>query len=226
MSEPVKRRAYTSRLRAEQAAATRSRILAAARDLFVAQGYPATTLSQVAAAAGVATDTVLHVFGSKKGLLAAVLDATVGGDEQPVAVLDREGPQAMRRETDPRRQVRMFASGMSAQLERVRPLDDILRSAAAVDPDARALRDDLQNRQRRAAMVQVVSWIAASGGLRDGLSITVAADIVWTLTSPEVHQLLREQCGWSPEQYEEWLRDALGTSLLTGRRSPRRRDGA
>jgi AcrR family transcriptional regulator len=222
MSEPVKRRPYTSTLRAEQAAATRSRILRVARDLFLAQGYPATTLSQVAGAAGVAADTVLHVFGSKKGLLASVLDVTVGGDEQPVAVLDRDGPQAMRRETDQRRQVQMFASGMSAQLERLRPLDDILRSAAAVDPDARALRDDLQRRQRRAAMTQVVTWIAANGELRDGMPISQATDIVWTLTSPEVHQLLREQCGWPSEQYAEWLRATLESSLLVGRRTPRR----
>lgn len=222
MSEPVKRRPYTSTLRAEQAAATRGRILRAARDLFLEQGYPATTLSQVAGEAGVAADTVLHVFGSKKGLLAAVLDVTVGGDEQPVAVLDRDGPQAMRRETDQRRQLQMFAAGMSAQLERVRPLDDILRSATAVDPDARELRDDVQRRQRRAAMTQVVTWLAANGELRDGMPIPQATDIVWTLTSPEVHQLLREQCGWTAEQYEEWLRATLESSLLAGRRTARR----
>jgi AcrR family transcriptional regulator len=217
MSGPVKRRAYTSTLRTEKAAATRARILESARTLFADHGYPATTLEQVGQRAGVAADTVLHVFGSKRALLAAVIDVAVGGDDEDVAVLDREGPQAMRRETDQRRQISMLAHGMTEQLERVRPVDDILRSAAAVDPEARALRDDIQLRQRRAAMSQVVTWIAANGALKDGLTVTQATDILWTLTSPEVHQLLRQQCGWAAARYEAWLRDSLESSMLPRR---------
>ncbi|MGD9954924.1 MAG: TetR/AcrR family transcriptional regulator [Candidatus Nanopelagicales bacterium] len=223
MPEPVKRRPYASPLRAERAAATRTRILGAARTLFLAQGYPATTLTDVATEAGVAADTVLHIFGSKGGLLKAVLDVTIGGDESDVKVLDRPGPQAMRQETDQRRQIAMLAQGMSEQLERVRPLDDILRSAAAVDVDARALRDDLQLRQRREAMRQVVSWIAAHGELRNGISVESAADVVWTVTSPEVHQMLRDQCGWDADAYLVWLRGTLESALLPAPAAPRRR---
>jgi AcrR family transcriptional regulator len=171
-------------------------------------------LDQVSGRAGVATDTVLHVFGSKKGLLTAVLDVAVGGDDTEVRVLDREGTQAMRRETDQHRQVAMFAAGMTEQLERIRPLDDILRSAGTVDADARALREDLQLRQRRQAMTQVATWIAANGGLRDQMSIDDAAAIIWTLTSPEVHQLLREHCAWDTGHYRTWLADTLDHSLL------------
>lgn len=217
MPGPVKRRPYSSTLRAEQAAATRTRILDSARSLFVQQGYPATTLTQVAEAAGVAADTVLHIFGSKKALLKAVLDVVVGGDEAAVRVLDRPGPQAMRRETDQRRQVEMLARGIAEQAERIQPLDDILRSAAVVDSDARALRDDIQLRQRRQAMKQVVSWIADNGGLTGGLSVDAATDIVWTVTSPEVHHLLRQQCGWDAERYQGWLYDTLASSLLPSR---------
>jgi AcrR family transcriptional regulator len=219
MSGPVKRRPYTSTLRAEQAAATRSRILESARTLFTEQGYPATTLDQVAQVAGVATDTVLHVFGSKKGLLRAVLDVTIGGDHEQVAVLGREGPQAMRRETDQRRQIAMLAVGITEQLERIRPVDDILRSAAVVDPDASALRDDIQLRQRREAMTQIVTWITDNGDLKNHMRVEEATDIVWTLTSPEVHQLLRQHCGWDTERYQAWLRDTLAAALLpTGTR--------
>jgi AcrR family transcriptional regulator len=215
MSSPVKRRPYNSTLRAEQARTTRARIIEAARELFTEHGYPTTTLDQVSGRAGVATDTVLHVFGSKKGLLTAILDVVVGGDDAPVPVLDREGPQAMRLESDQHRQVLMFAAGMTDQLERLRPMDDILRSAAAVDAEARALREDLQLRQRRDAMTQVATWIAANGGLRDGMSIDDAAAVIWTLTSPEVHQLLRHYCAWGPAQYQTWLADTLTHSLLT-----------
>ncbi|MEP7054823.1 MAG: helix-turn-helix domain-containing protein [Actinomycetota bacterium] len=214
MSGPVKGRPYRSPLRAEQASNTRARILTAARELFTDVGYPRTTIGQVGLAAGVAADTVLHVFGSKKGLLRAVLDVETGGDDADVRVLDRDEPQAMRRETDQRRQIAMFSAGMTEQLERIRPIDDILRSAAAVDVDARELRDDIQLRQRREAMTTIASWIADNGGLRDGVDVPDAADIIWTLTSPEVHQLLRDHCAWDVEKYRRWLRDALERSLL------------
>jgi AcrR family transcriptional regulator len=223
MSGPVKRRPYTSTLRAEQAAATRSRILESARTLFVEQGYPATTLTQIAEAAGVAADTVLHIFGSKKSLLKSVLDVTIGGDEDPVLLLDRQGPQALRLETDQHRQIEMLAHGLTEQLERIRPVNDILRSAAFVDADASALRDDLQLRQRRQAMIQVVAWIAAHGELKGGLSVQEGADIVWTMTSSEVHQLFRDNCGWEPERYRAWLQDSLASALLAPRAAPNRR---
>jgi AcrR family transcriptional regulator len=222
MPGPVKRRPYTSTLRAEQAAATRSRIVDSAGALFMEQGYPSTTLTQVAEAAGVAADTVLHIFGSKKGLLKAVLDVVVGGDEAQVPVLDRPGPQAMRSETDQRRQVAMLASGIAEQAERIQPIDDILRSAAIVDTEARALRDDLQLRQRRQAMAQVVSWIAANGDLKNKMAVESAADIVWAMTSPEVHHLLRDQCGWDAERYQAWLHDTLECAILA-HRTPRDR---
>lgn len=208
------KRTYRSPLREEQARRTRQAVVAAARDLFLADGYAAATMQAVAAAAGVATDTVYHVFKTKRGLLKAVLDVTIGGDDREIALLDREGPQAVRREPDQRRQIAMFAHGMTEQLERVRPLDDVLRQAAAVDREVAALRDDLQLRQRRSAMTAVVGWIAANGPLREGLTEGDAAAIVWTLTSPEVHHMLREAWGWPRERYRSWLQDALESGLL------------
>ena len=189
-------------------------MLTAARELFVEQGYPTTTIAAVARRAQVSPDTVYSVFGSKATLLKEVLDLVVAGDDEDVAVLDRPDPQAMRAEQDQRRQLVMFAAGITAQLERIRPLDDVLRGAAAVDPAAAELRDDLQLRQRRAAMRTIVSWIAANGPLRERLSEDDAAAVVWTLTSPEVHGMLRDTWGWPRERYEKWLRDTLTSSLL------------
>jgi hypothetical protein len=94
----------------------------------------------------------------------------------------------------------MFAAGITQQLERIRPMDDILRSAAAVDSVAADLRADLQLRQRREAMTAIVAWIAAHGPLQEGLSQQDAAAVVWTLTSPEVHQMLRDTWDWPPER--------------------------
>ncbi|MCW2903028.1 MAG: ttgR 2 [Streptosporangiaceae bacterium] len=188
--------------------------MAAARELFLDQGYAATAIAAVARRAQVSPDTVYSAFGSKVALLKEVLDVVVGGDDERVALLDRTDPQAMRAEPNQRTQLAMFAAGMTAQLERVRPVDDILRSAAAVDPVAAELRADIQLRQRRAAMRTVVSWLAAHGSLRNRMSEEEAAAIVWTLTSPEVHLMLRDTWGWSPQRYEQWLRETLTSSLL------------
>jgi AcrR family transcriptional regulator len=206
-------RTYTSPLRAAQAQDTRRRVLAAARDLFLAQGYPATTIAAVARRAEVSPDTVYSAFGSKTALLKAVLDVVVAGDDEEIAVLDRADPQAMRAEPDQRIQLAMFAAGMTGQLERLRPMDDVLRSAAAVDAAAAELRADLQQRQRRSAIATVVSWVAAHGPLR--LPEEEATAITWTLTSPEVHHMLRDTWEWPRERYEQWLRDTLTSSLLS-----------
>src|SRR6185437_190677 len=100
------------------------------------------------------------------------------------------------------------------QLERIRPLDDMLRSAAAVDADIAALRDDLQLRQRRLAMTTVAGWIAARGPLRGGTTVDDAGATIWTLTSAEVHHMLRVGWGWSADHYRGWLADTLRVTLL------------
>lgn len=201
-------------MRVEQALLTRRRVVEQARELFLEQGYSATTVSELARRAGVSSDLVYKSFGSKIGVLKQVLDAVIGGDDQAIALLERPGPQAVREETDQRRQLELFAEGMTEQLERVRPLDDILRSAAAVDAVAADLRADLQLRQRRSAMRAVAAWVAARGPLRDGVSKERAAAMLWTLTSPEVHLMLCDTWEWPRERYTEWLCDTLTSSLL------------
>jgi hypothetical protein len=120
----------------------------------------------------------------------------------------------MRRESDQRRHLAMFAAGIGEQMERVGPVDEVLRGAAAVDPEAAALRREIQLEQRRRAMRTVVGWVAANGPLKEGLSEADAASIVWTLTSPEVHRLLRVDSRWSQARYVAWLRETLVASLL------------
>jgi AcrR family transcriptional regulator len=210
----VKPRAYRSELRAAQARETRRRVVDAARELFATQGYATTTIAAIATAAEVSPDTIYAVFGSKKALLKAIVDIGAGGDDEDIAVLERRDPQAMRNETDQRRQLEMFAAGVTEQLERLRPIDDILRSAASVDEAAAQLRGDVQLRQRREAMRTVAGWVAERGPLREGTSTEDAAAILWTLASPEVHRMFRENSGWSPDKYRAWLASALIQSLL------------
>jgi AcrR family transcriptional regulator len=189
------------------------RVLDAAQSLFEERGYAGTTMEAIANAAGVAVDTVYATFGTKRKVLAALLDVRVGGDDQPVAIIDRPEPQAVRREPDQKRQIAMFAASIAPIIERARPVDDVMRGAAAVDPEIAALRAQLQL-TRYGNMRQFVSWLAANGPLRAGLTQDEASAIVWTLTSTETHRLLRTERGWTAERYQAWLGDTLARTLL------------
>lgn len=212
--KPASGRAYSSPVREEAARRTRRLVLDAALRLFAEQGYPRTTLAEIAVAAGVSVETVYKVFKNKRGLLQQLGDVVIGGDDEDVPLLERQGPQRVREETDQRRQLAMFATGITAQLERVGPYNEIVRTAAVVDSEVAALRDDLHLRQRRFAMTTVAGWLADRGPLRDDLPVERAAAVIWTLASPEVHRMLRVDWSWTLEQYEAWLRDTLIATLL------------
>jgi AcrR family transcriptional regulator len=207
------KRAYDSSLRKQQASQTRLRILDAAQRLFTDRGYGGTTIESIALEAGVATDTVYASFGNKAGVLHKLLDVRVGGDDSPVALLEREGPQKVRAEPTQRRQLAAFAADIVQILERARPVDDIMRGAGAVDLEIASLRAGMQELRYR-NMKQLVSWLAAKGPFRGGVSEEEAAAIIWTLASPEVHGLLRRDRGWSLERYVAWLSDTLSRTLL------------
>ena len=206
-------RHYDSALRKEQARQTRVAILEAAQGLFAERGYASSTIEAIAAKAGVAVDTVYASFGSKRGVLSALLDLRVGGDDQPIALLDRPGPQGVRRELSQRRQIAAFAADVTEIIERVRPVDDIIRSAAAVDGEIAALRSSVQE-SRFQNIRQFVGWVAGNGSLRGGISENDAAAIVWSLTSPELHRLLRVDRAWASGRYSEWLAETLTRTLL------------
>lgn len=212
-SSPTKR-SYTSPRRTEQARQTRRAILDAAAALFAERGFAATTMDAVAERSGVATDTVYHVMQTKKHLLEEVLGLALGGDERQVALLDRDEVRRVLDEPDAHRQVSLFAHDIADRIDRIRPVDDILVSAAAVDPEMAELRRDMQLRQRRRAMAAFTGAVHAGGGMRPDLDPDRAAVTTWVLTSPEVHRLLRVGIGWTSEEYADWLDDVLQHVLL------------
>ena len=197
MSEAVKR-SYSSALRREQAAQTRERVVDAAARLFIAQGYPATTVREIAKEAGVAVDTVYATFGSKARVLTALIDRNLApAGEQ--TVLGRPEALEVRDEPDQRAQVRLFARDMARISERVRPVFEMLRIAAASDPDVAPVYAEMEN-QRAHNMGVAAEWIAANGDLRVG--VERAADIIWALASPDIARLLCDVRGWSTNDYE------------------------
>jgi hypothetical protein len=112
-----------------------------------------------------------------------------------------------------RRQFAAFAAGVAAILERARPVDDIMRGAAAADPDIAALRAKMQ-RTRFENTRTLAGWLEEKGEFRGGIDRDAASDIIWTLASPEVHGLLRAGRGWSAERYRDWLADTLVRVLI------------
>lgn len=213
MSENQKKRRYDSSRRQAQARETREQILTAARTLFISRGFTGTTIETIAQEAGVAVETVYSAFGSKRMLLARLVDRAVGGDDEPMHILDRPGPRQVRSEPDQRRQLQLFAAGIAEIMERVGPLFGVMRGAAATEPEIAALLERLLS-ARRENLGMFVQGFVQSGPLRAGLSADEAADTVWTLTSAEVHHLLRVDRGWPLERYTHWLGDTLILVLL------------
>ncbi len=214
MADRVKpRRSYHSPRRQQQAAATRQAILEAAQRLFERDGYPATTMEQVAAEAGVALKTVYVAFATKSGLLRALWDLRLKGDQDEAAVAERPWYREVVEEPDPERQLRRNARNARAVKERIGGVLKVLRSAAPVDPDAAALweligRDFYENQR------VIVASLHAKGALRPGLEVERATDILWTLNHPDVWLLLVGERGWTPGQWERWFADTARAQLL------------
>jgi AcrR family transcriptional regulator len=199
--------------RRERSRRTRARVVEAATALFVADGYVATTVEAVAERAGVAVQTVYYLFGTKRNLLAAVLDTSIAGDDEPVPVLDRPWFDAVGAAADARAAVAHLADGVTVILDRVAPVYEVMRCAAA-DPEVGALL--AANRAaRRADQRRLVEVLDRSGHLHPGLDVDTAADVVYGLLNEEVYLLLTVDCGWSTERFRRWA-GALMTHQLTG----------
>jgi AcrR family transcriptional regulator len=200
--------------RAEQARATRRRIIECARRLFLGQGYAATTLDQVAAAAGVAVQTVYFHFGNKRTVLKEVMDVAAVGDDEPVPLLDRPWIQAVRDEPDPRRAVAIWLETSRAIFGRVAPLLSVVRDAAGADPEM-AEQWRVNEEQRYIAHHSMAELLAAKGdALRPGLTVDEAADVLFTLLSPEVYLLLTVVRGWPPARWQDWAADTIARAIL------------
>lgn len=213
MTEDVKRRRYDNSRRQAQTRATRAEVIITARRLFVQRGYPATTIDAIADAASTPIATVYRLFGSKRGILSAVLDVSLGGDDEPIAFQDRPAIQAALTEADPGRLLDAFARICRELLDRSAPIQYALASAAMVDPEA-ADQLAITRQQRLAGQSRIARILADRGALTPGLTEADAADTVYTLMSPETHRILTVERGWSADHYQRWLATALRALLL------------
>jgi AcrR family transcriptional regulator len=195
------RRRQRSPLREQQAEQTRRTVVLAAHDLFVANGWAATGMREVATAAGVAIETVYSHFSSKRGLLRAVVDAAAVGDDAPVPLALRAEFLAMGQGRRAER-VRAAAKLATAVLLRTAAVAKLLREGALVDEEIAGMLHALRDRQRRdvASALELVVGRPPTATERDG---------VWAIVSHEVGVLLLDEAGWTPEQYEAWVETTL-----------------
>jgi AcrR family transcriptional regulator len=209
----VKSRSYDNAGRESQSAETRQRIVDAARRLMVEKGYRGTTIAAVAGRAGVHVDTVYQLVGRKPVLLRELIEQAISGTTGAVAAEDRDYVRAMASEPDPARKLDIYAGALRHIQARVAPLLLALRDASSTEPDAASVWHEISER-RAANMRKLAQDLAAAGGLRPGLSIDEAADVIWATNSPEVYVLLTAERGWTPDRYERWLADTWRRLLL------------
>jgi AcrR family transcriptional regulator len=213
MARKPKRRTYDSSSRQEGARATRRAILVAARKLFLQQGYAATTMPDIARAAEVALDTVYAAVGKKPALFRLLVETAISGEDEAITAEERDYVQAIRAEPEAGNKLRIYAGALRKIHPRLAPLVTALQGAASLDADLKALWREIS--ERRAANMRLLAEdLALTGCLRADLSIPQAADIIWSLGSPEYYLLLVEQRGWSLSDFERWLGDAWTRLLL------------
>jgi AcrR family transcriptional regulator len=207
-------RPYRSSLRSEQTALGRRRILDAAGALFSEHGYLGTTIAQIAAAAGVSTQSVYNMAGGKAELLKAVYDVAVAGDDKPVPMAERPGIQAMIAAPDPRQALALYARLGREIAQRTHRLVTVILAQAATGDAALTEFAAQIEAQRAIGTAATARHLASRFGLRTGLSEQAAADILWTLTAPDIVERLINQRNWPWDTYERWLADAMASSLL------------
>jgi AcrR family transcriptional regulator len=211
MADVKSSRTYSSAVREEQARRTRARIVEAADELFRERGYTRATMKDIAERAGVARDTVHAVFGNKAALIPAIVDLRLVPDESVANVAEGPEAQAVRNETDPVRQLELFAEFITRLNVALRPVFAVMRSAAPSEPAvAQTLVSLEKNRMRN--MKLYASWFAARGPLR--VSEDDAANTLFTIASPDVGRLLCEDLGWSRARHAAWVADMLKRALL------------
>lgn len=217
----VKGRPYDNAGRQMQSEETRQCIIETARELMVERGYRATTVAAIAGGAGVHIDTVYQLVGRKPVLLRELIEQALSGTDRAVVAEEREYVKTIRAEPDPARKLTIYARAVRQIQARMAPLLLALRDASATEPDAKQVWREISDR-RAANMRKLVRDLEATGGLRAGLSIDEAADVIWATNSSELYVLLTVERGWPPERYERWLADTWCRLLLPDtHRTPR-----
>ena len=209
----VVKRSYRSGVRAAHADATRRAIVSAASRLFAEKGYGATTIDAVAETAGVSRKTVFTAVGGKAALLETAVDWAVAGDDQPVAIADRDQIRTVLATTDPAALLAGWVRFLVEVDTRVAGLFQALEIAADSDTDAADVLERARRRRLADARL-VVARLAELGALTSAMSRTHAVDVAWLATDPVLFLRLVKTRAWTTKAFEAWLRRSLVDQLV------------
>jgi AcrR family transcriptional regulator len=200
-------------LRASQAKATRLRVIEAASRLFIEHGYGATSIDEIAEAAGVGRATVFTSVGGKPLLLRIAYDVALVGDDEPIPLPQRPWARPVRLATSQTERLERYADVIVLVGGRLAPIYEAFRGAASTDPEVRVQWTEILA-DRRVGAGNVVKMVREHGALRKGLDDESAADIIWILNDPGLYHQLVLQRGWTPERFRSWVAGTMRTQLL------------
>lgn len=206
-------RRYRSVVREEGARRTRRAIVLAASDLFAERGYGATSLAEVAAAAGVARPTVTAAFGTKPGLLREVLDEALAGDDEPIPVAERPWFRPVWDARTHTEVLTAYAQVCTLIGRRAARLFEVVRRAADTSPEVAALWESTQS-NRRAGASMVVGQLREVGPLTGPAEHDAAVDALWFFNDPAHYDTLVRHCGWPEADFAAWLAARMRDAVL------------
>lgn len=212
-------RQYRSTVRAAQAESTRHQILSAAWTLFTERGYVATTVAQVAEAAGTSVDTLYAAVGRKPVLMREVVESAISGTDNTVPAEQRDYVQRVRSAPDAATKFELYAAAIAAMSPRTAPIFVALRDAARTDSACAALDREISTR-RADNMRLFAGDVRDTGQLRPGISDDVVGDIIWATAGAEHYTQFVVGRGWTAEQFGRYLVE-LWTSLFIAQPSIR-----
>jgi AcrR family transcriptional regulator len=189
-------------------------VVDAARALFLERGYQATTIEAISDHSDVPAATVYRLFSSKLGILKALLDVSIAGDDQALSLRERPHVAAIFAEPDAEKLLAGFAGITAAINARSSDVYRILSTASGADPAAAVLLAEYQQK-RDDGQGRIARSLARARALRPGLRERDAADLIHALMSPELYRLLVVDRGWPPARYEQWLARTLADQLTT-----------
>jgi AcrR family transcriptional regulator len=163
----------------------------------------------------VAVETIYRSFDGKAGLIEAVVDAAVAGGAERAerAVEDRPAIRNVIEEANPRRKLELYAATQPGIHERSAQLLRALRTAAATEPSLTEVLERLES-QRLQGLGRFAEHLRDCGALRDDISVEEARDLIWTINSQVLFDLLVRERGWTVDRYQSWIAVMMISSLL------------
>jgi AcrR family transcriptional regulator len=201
--------------RQQRAAATRQRITQAAYRLFCERGYAGTAMADVAAAAGVAVQTVYFVFGTKRNLLSRAYEwaVTGGGEGEPLPPPSQAWYAAMRAEPGLVEALAHLVRAVGAIIRRASPLETAIRAGMSSDGDIARVRA-IHERLRRDGYRDIVGVLGEKAPLRDSVSVEHGTDLLLLYLGTDVYRVVTVELGWRHDEWVGWTVRTLAEQLF------------